>query len=196
MGPRPQPQQQQQLVLHQSPLYHPQQRHALCVSPPSSGLVARCWVGRQPLKSAHTDAYSSARGGAFFARAWLSLGESVLEVHFWVIFVTSCLPGPLGRASWKSFCVLGWLLLMMHYPASIASLASPDPIFTAFLTLALERSPHQAPGSPPQTVPFRTLPPHTPLTHFVRSKNSSLAYRLAFVMYIYIYMYGYYSIYI
>ena len=64
-----------------------------------------------------------------------------------------------------------FMMLMMHYSASITSLASPDPIFTAFLTLALERSPHQAPGSPPQTVPFRTLPPHTPLTHFVRSIN-------------------------
>ena len=30
-------------------------------------------------------------------------------------------------------------------------------------------------------MPFRDLPPHTPLTHFVRSKSSSLAYPLAFV---------------
>ena len=29
-------------------------------------------------------------------------------------------------------------------------------------------------------------PPHTPLTHFVRSKSSSLAYRLAFVKYMYV----------
>ena len=28
-----------------------------------------------------------------------------------------------------------------------------------------------------------TTPPHTPLTHFVRSKSSSLAYRLAFVIF-------------
>ena len=30
---------------------------------------------------------------------------------------------------------------------------------------------------------FATTPPHTPLTHFVRPKSSSLAYRLAFVIY-------------
>ena len=36
---------------------------------------------------------------------------------------------------------------------------------------------------PLQVEPFRDLPPtHTPLTHFVRSKSSSLAYRLAFVI--------------
>ena len=68
---------------------------------------------------------------------------------------------------------------MMHYSASIASLASPDPIFIAFLTLALERSPR----SPSQKAPLNDHPPHTPFTHFVRSKSSSLAYRLAFVIY-------------
>ena len=39
-----------------------------------------------------------------------------------------------------------FMMLMMHYLASIASLASPDPIFTAFLTLALERSPPPSSG--------------------------------------------------
>ena len=83
------------------------------------------------------------------------------------------------------------MMLMMHYSASIASLASPDLIFTAFLTLALGRSPHQAPGSPSQIVPFSSPPPHTSLTHFVRSKSSSLAYRLAFVIYYNICIYIY-----
>ena len=38
------------------------------------------------------------------------------------------------------------MMLMMHCSASIASLASPDPIFIAFLTLALERSPPPTSG--------------------------------------------------
>ena len=54
-------------------------------------------------------------GGFFFARArlWLgcrATGESVLEVHFWMIFRYVVLAGPLGRAFWRSFGVLGWLL--------------------------------------------------------------------------------------
>ena len=74
--------------------------------------------------------------------------------------------------------------LMMHYSASIASLASPDPIFTAFLTLALECSPPPSSGftlskGPSQQPPPPTPPLHTALAHFVRSKGSSLAYRLA-----------------
>ena len=32
------------------------------------------------------------------------------EVHFWMIFRYVVLAGPLGRAFWRSFCVLGWLL--------------------------------------------------------------------------------------
>ena len=38
------------------------------------------------------------------------------------------------------------MMLMMHYSASSASLASPDPMFIAFLTLALERSPQASSG--------------------------------------------------
>ena len=44
-------------------------------------------------------------------------------------------------------------------------------------------SPTKAPGSPSQIVPLAALTPHTPLTHFVRSKSSILACRLAFVIY-------------
>ena len=55
-------------------------------------------------------------GGAFFsarARLWLdcrATGESVLEAHVWMIFRYVVLAGPLWRAFWRSFCVLGWLL--------------------------------------------------------------------------------------
>ena len=54
-----------------------------------------------------------------------------------------------------------FMMLMMHYSASITSLASPDLIFTAFLTLALERSTPPISGftlskGPPQ----RPTPPH------------------------------------
>ena len=89
------------------------------------------------------------------------------------------------------------MMLMMHYSASIASLASPDPMFTtAFLTLALERSwalsPTKLRVHPLKMCLLAPSPhPHTPLSHFVRSKSSSLAYRLAFVIYIYIYIYMY-----
>ena len=58
----------------------------------------------------------------------------------------------------------------------------------ALLGVHCSALPSQAPGSPSQMVPFRGLPPHTPFTHFVRSKSSSLAYQLAFVIYIYIYI--------
>ena len=71
-------------------------------------------------------------------------------------------------------------MLMMHYSASITSLASPNPMFTAFPTLALERSPPPSSGSPYQKVLLSDH--HTRLTHFVRPKSSSLAYRLAFVI--------------
>ena len=69
-----------------------------------------------------------------------------------------------------------FMMLMMHYLASIASLASPDPIFTPFLTLALERSPPPSSGFTLSKGAFShpPPPPHTPLTHFVRSKSSSL----------------------
>ena len=63
----------------------------------------------------------------------------------------------------------------MHYSATIASLASPDTIFTAFLTLALERS-LQASS---EWRLFAAHPPPSLFTHFVQSKSSSLAYRLA-----------------
>ena len=54
------------------------------------------------------------------------------------------------------------------------------------LTLALERSPPPSSGFTLSKGAFsRPPPPHTPLTHFVRSKSSSLAYRLAFVIYNY-----------
>ena len=56
-----------------------------------------------------------------------------------------------------------FMMLMMHYSASIVSLASPDPILTAFLTLALEHSPPPSSGfTLSKYVPFRTLPPPTP----------------------------------
>ena len=52
--------------------------------------------------------------------------------------------------------------------AAIASLASPDSIFTAFLTLALERSSQANSGFTLSNGAF-SLPtlPHTPFTHFV-----------------------------
>ena len=55
----------------------------------------------------------------FFARAWLWLscratGESVLEVHFCMIFRNVVLAGPLGRAFWRSFCVLGVVLAVVR----------------------------------------------------------------------------------
>ena len=84
------------------------------------------------------------------------------------------------------------IVLMMHYSASITSLASPDPVFTAFLTLALERSPPPSSGFTLSKGPPQQPPPH-PLTHFVRSKSSSLAYRLAFVIFIYTHIIDYTS---
>ena len=53
--------------------------------------------------------------------------------------------------------------------------------FDALLTLLFFALPHQALGSPSQISPCDT-PPHTPFIHFVHPKNSSLAYRLAFVI--------------
>ena len=55
-----------------------------------------------------------------------------------------------------------FMMLMMHYSASIASLASPDPIFTASLTLALERSPPPSSGFTLSKGAFRALPPPPP----------------------------------
>ena len=74
-----------------------------------------------------------------------------------------------------------FMMLMMHYSASFTSLASPNHFFDAFLTLLLNALPHQAQGSTSQKWPLRDHPPHTPFIHFVHPKNSSLAYRLAFV---------------
>ena len=52
---------------------------------------------------------------------------------------------------------------------------------------ALERSPPPSSGFTLSKVPAQRPPhPHTPQTHFVRPKSSSLAYRLAFVMYVYV----------
>ena len=56
-----------------------------------------------------------------------------------------------------------FMMLMMHYSASIASLASPDPIFTAFLTLALERSPPPSSGFTLSKCAFSRPPPPHPL---------------------------------
>ena len=66
---------------------------------------------------------------------------------------------------------------MMHYSASFTSLASPNRFFDAFLTTLFFALLHQQ-GSTSKRHP----PPHTPNVHFVHPKNSSLAYRLAFVI--------------
>ena len=77
-----------------------------------------------------------------------------------------------------------FMMLMMHYSVSFTSLASPNHFFDAFLTLLLNALPHQAQGSTSQKVASARTPPHTPFIHFVHPKNSSLAYRLAFVIYL------------
>ena len=121
----------------------------------------------------------------------------VLGTHILHAAAVCSVRGPLSPLD----CSMPFMMLMMHYSASIASLASPDPIFTAFLTLALERSPPPSSGFTlskcpklcrritffdlkEQKVrkPVRSCVCVCPLTHFVRSKSSSLAYRRAFVI--------------
>ena len=91
--------------------------------------------------------------------------RSSIQIHGFELMSLSALYG-LGeccRGNSYPTCGCGLLCtLMMHYSASITSLASPDPIFTAFRTLALERSPHQALGSPYQKVLLSDHPTLTP----------------------------------
>ena len=76
--------------------------------------------------------------------------------------------------------------LGVHYITRITK-----PHVHCFLTLALERSPPRSSSFTLSKGPPQRPPPHTPLAHFVRPKSSSLAYRLAFVIYIYIYVHIY-----
>ena len=79
------------------------------------------------------------------------------------------------------------MVLMMHYSPSITSLASPDPILIAFRTLAFGALSPTKLWVHPLKMSLSAPSPSAPLTHCVRSKSSSLAYRLAFVIYMYVY---------
>ena len=72
------------------------------------------------------------------------------------------------------------MMLTMHYSASIASLPSPDPQFTAFLTLALERFFAPSSGFTLSKGAFSRPPPPHPLNSLRSLKELKLSLSTGF----------------